>query len=127
MNKINFFYATTDELPMTIATSNKSTVYNVTMKIVAGLILETAPNNYYIKISDIAGNDILSKQLVPIGTVINLGDNNGITTQITTTINITDIEIYQNVYFKFHLYSSDNTEIATAETRLYMIGDADVK
>ena len=127
MNKINFFYATTDTLPMTIASSNQSTVYNVKMKIIAGLILEKSPDNYYIKISDIIGNDILSKQPVPIGTIINLGNGNGITTQLTTSVTITDIEIYQNVFFKFHLYSSYGTEITTAETSIYMIGDADVK
>lgn len=122
MNKINFFYVTTDDLPMTIATIDSHTKYNVPLKLVTGFILEKNPTNYYIRIADHNGIDILNKQVLPTDKIVSLGSDNGIATQLTTTLTISQFKIYQNIYFKFFLYNSDQEEIDTADTMLFSIG-----
>lgn len=125
MNEINFFYATTEDEPMGVVNTDKQVVYDVKMNVITGLLLKNIPNNYYFKITDINNTDIIKKQHIPSGQMADLGNGNGFFTQIKMTLTIKEIRVYQNLYFKFHLYDVDGSEITTAKTRFFVIGGSD--
>lgn len=124
MNKINFFYVSMPgDLPITTLIGD-SIPRSANITLVAGLILDDQPEDYEIEVLT-PQFPIFSKQKVPRGIIIKLGDSGLITTQLTMAITLNNAVINQEYNMEIKLYKNGKV-LDTADTKIYIVGENDV-
>lgn len=125
MNKINYFYASApNSLPASVFTG-ESEPTAAKIELVAGLILDSEPENYEIEVLT-PDFTLFERQPIPKGKIINLKLDDLIAMQLNMSITINKAAAYQKYEFTFKLFKSA-TEIKNLNTMLYIIGEDDVR